>query len=210
MLRWFESTSSHQKRSATEVAGLFLSDRTFDRIYYKTHIKAPLCSYHREALFFISILSGCLPAGKVGAYCGDLLGQVRAVEGGIRVKAVDYNTIIPCSRGGMNVLSIAKIERHMAGEIHQISHAHIRNMGRMDGVALFQLGIPPDGNTTQQVCHAAQAGAINARRGFAAPAVGRAKVALGCLGNGCTQLFLVLFAGLGVQRGQGDIVKLIL
>lgn len=41
-----------------------------------------------------------------------------------------------------------------------------------------------------------------ARRGFAAPAVGRAKVALGCLGNGCTQLFLVLLAGLGVQRGQ--------
>ena len=118
MLRWFESTSSHQKRSATEVAGLFLSDRTFDRIYYKTHIKAPLCSYHREALFFISILSGCLPAGKVGAYRGDLPGQVRAVEGGIRVKAVDHNTIIPCSRGGMNVLSIAKIERHMAGEIH--------------------------------------------------------------------------------------------
>ena len=37
----------------------------------------------------------------------------------------------------MNVLSIAKIERHMAGEIHQISHAHIRNMGRMDGVASF-------------------------------------------------------------------------
>lgn len=102
----------------------------------------------------------------------------------------------------MNVLSIAKIERHMAGEIHQISHAHIRNMGRMDGVALFQLGIPPDGNTAQQVCHAAQAGAINARRGFAAPAVGRAKVALGCLGNGCTQLFLVLLAGLGIQRGQ--------
>ena len=73
----------------------FLSDRTFDCIYYKTHIKAPLCSYHREALFFISILLGCLPAGKVGAYCGDLLGQVRAVKGGIRVKAVDHNTIIP-------------------------------------------------------------------------------------------------------------------
>ncbi len=93
---------------------------------------APRSPYRHLELCGIA-LSGCLPAGKVGAYCGDLLGQVRAV-GGMRVKAVDHNTIIPCSRGGMNVLSIAKIERHMAGEIHQISHAHIRNMGRMDQV----------------------------------------------------------------------------
>ena len=85
---------------------VFLSDR----IYYKTHIKAPLCSYHREALFFISILSGCLPAGKVGAYCGDLFeGTNHAItidilKGAMRKFAFDTPGILKLELSGQVIL----------------------------------------------------------------------------------------------------------
>ena len=90
----------------------------------------------------------------------------------------------------------------MAGEKHQIAHLDLLIGDFVHAEFRLDAGIAVDDNAAEQICHRAQAGAINAQRGFAAPTVLCAQVFFCVGGKLAAQRFLVRLAPFVAQRSE--------